>query len=127
MRGGRRARDRRGNAEVSSRRPTVAGSRWRRARRRFIPTSTSQFLLNGAPISDKDGNWQLAPNVEAVQEFKVMTNTYDASYGRFGGGVVNTTIKGGSNDFHGDVFDYFRNAVLDANRTENKQTTPNKP
>ncbi len=84
------------------------------------------FLLNGAPISDKDGNWQLAPNVEAVQEFKVMTNTYDSSYGRFGGGVVNTTIKGGSNDWHGDVFDYFRNTVLDANRTENKQVTPNK-
>ena len=85
------------------------------------------FLLNGAPISDKDGTWQLAPNVEAVQEFKVMTNTYDASYGRFGGGVVNTTIKGGGSEWHGDVFDYFRNAVLDANRTENKQTTPNKP
>ena len=88
-------------------------------------TGQNLFLLNGAPISDKDGNWQLAPNVEAVQEFKVMTNTYDASYGRFGGGVVNTTIKGGSNSWHGDVFDYFRNAVLDANRTENKQTTPN--
>ncbi len=89
-------------------------------------TGQNLFLLNGAPISDKDGNWQLAPNVEAVQEFKVMTNTYDSSYGRFGGGVINTTIKGGSNDWHGDVFDYFRNAVLDANRTENKQPTPNK-
>ncbi|MEK7404319.1 MAG: TonB-dependent receptor [Acidobacteriota bacterium] len=85
------------------------------------------FLLNGAPISDAGGTWQLAPNVEAVQEFKVMTNTYDASYGRFGGGVVNTTVKSGANDFHGNVFDYFRNAVLDANRTENKQPTPNKP
>jgi Carboxypeptidase regulatory-like domain len=88
-------------------------------------TGQNLFLLNGAPISDNNGTWQLAPNVEAVQEFKVMTNTYDSSYGRFGGGVVNTTIKGGSNDWHGDVFDYFRNAVLDANRTENKQTTPN--
>ncbi|MBI5087259.1 MAG: TonB-dependent receptor, partial [Acidobacteria bacterium] len=84
------------------------------------------FLLNGAPISDAGGTWQLAPNVEAVQEFKVMTNTYDASYGRFGGGAVNTTIKSGANDYHGNVFDYFRNTVLDANRTENKQTTPNK-
>jgi hypothetical protein len=85
------------------------------------------FLLNGAPISDAGGTWQVAPNVEAVQEFKVMTNTYDASYGRFGGGVVNTTIRSGANDWHGNVFDYFRNAVLDANRTENKQPTPNKP
>lgn len=85
------------------------------------------FLLNGAPISDAGGTWQVAPNVEAVQEFKVMTNTYDASYGRFGGGVVNTTIKSGQNRWRGNVFDYFRNAVLDANRTENKQPTPNKP
>ncbi len=90
-------------------------------------TGQNLFLLNGAPISDKDGNWQLAPNVEAVQEFKVMTNTYDASYGRFGGGVVNTTIRSGGSDWHGDVFEYFRNTVLDANRTENKQVDKARP
>lgn len=84
-------------------------------------TGTSQFLLNGAPISDTGGTWQLAPNVEAVQEFKVMTNTYDASYGRFTGGVVNTTLKSGTNDWHGSVFEYFRNAVFDANTTQNNQ------
>ena len=56
-------------------------------------TGQNLFLLNGAPISDTNGTWQLAPNVEAVQEFKVMTNTYDSSYGRFGGGVVNTTLN----------------------------------
>jgi len=83
------------------------------------------FLLNGAPISDAGGTWQIAPNIEAVQEFKVMTNTYDASYGRFGGGVVNTTIRSGANEWHGNVFEYFRNTVLDANRTGNKQPTPN--
>src|SRR5258708_1972740 len=53
-------------------------------------TGTSQFLLNGAPISDNGGTWQLAPNVEAVQEFKVMTNHYDAQYGRFTEGCVKT-------------------------------------
>lgn len=82
---------------------------------------TSQFLLNGAPISDKDGNWQLSPNVEAVQEFKVMTNTYDSQYGRLGGGAVNTTVKSGTNDWHGDVFEYFRNSALDANTTQNNR------
>src|SRR5216684_1041830 len=82
-------------------------------------TGTSQFLLNGAPISNNDGTWQLAPNVEAVQEFKVMTNTYDAQYGRFGGGVVNTTVKSGTSDWHGDVFEYFRNRVFDANYFQN--------
>lgn len=82
-------------------------------------TGQSLFLLNGAPISNNGGSWQLAPNVEAVQEFKVMTNTYDAQYGRFGGGVVNTTVKSGSNEWHGDVFDYFRNRVFDANYWQN--------
>jgi len=77
------------------------------------------FLLNGAPISANDGTWQLAPNVEAVQEFKVMTNTYDAQYGRFGGGVVNTTLKSGTSKWHGDVFEYFRNRVFDANYFQN--------
>jgi len=77
------------------------------------------FLLNGAPISDAGGSWQFAPNVEAVQEFKVMTNTYDAQYGRFGGGVVNTIIKSGSSNWHGGVFEYFRNKVFDANYFQN--------
>lgn len=84
-------------------------------------TGSSQFLLNGAPISDKDGNWQIAPNVEAVQEFKVMTNTYDAQYGRFTGGIVNTTVKAGTNDWHGSAFEFFRNSVLDANTTQNNE------
>ena len=82
---------------------------------------TSQFLLNGAPISDNGGTWQLAPNVEAVQEFKVQTNTYDAQFGRFTGGVVNTTLKSGTNGWHGDVFEYFRNRVMDANLVQNNR------
>ncbi len=90
-------------------------------------TGQNLFLLNGAPISDYNGTWQLAPNVEAVQEFKVMTNTYDSSYGRFGGGVVNTTLKSGSNNWNGNVFDYFRNAVFDANYFQNNATGQPKP
>ncbi len=81
---------------------------------------TNQFLLNGAPIS-LTGSWQVAPNVEAIQEFKVMTNTYDAQYGRTGGGTVNTTLKSGSNAWHGSLFEYFRNSVLDANVTQNNR------
>ena len=83
-------------------------------------TGTNQFLLNGAPIST-DGTWQIAPNVEAIQEFKVMTNTYDAQYGRSGGGHVNTTIKSGSNGLHGTLFDFWRNTVFDANNTQNNR------
>src|SRR6202011_5299307 len=66
---------------------------------------TNQFLLNGAPIS-VTGSFQLAPNVDAIQEFKVMTNTYDAQFGRTGGGTVNTILKSGSNAWHGTAFDY---------------------
>jgi hypothetical protein len=55
---------------------------------------TNSFSLNGAPIS-LTGSFQLAPNVDAIQEFKVMTNTYDASLGRTGGGSVNTSLKSG--------------------------------
>jgi len=82
-------------------------------------TGENLFLLNGAPISNNGGTWGIAPNAEAVQEFKVMTNTYDASYGRFGGGVVNTTMRAGTNNWHGNVFEYFRNSVLDANNFQN--------
>ena len=79
---------------------------------------TNQFLLNGAPIST-DGTFNLAPNVEAIQEMKVMVNTYDAQYGRSGGGHVNTTLKSGTNEWHGTLFDFWRNRILDANTRQN--------
>ena len=79
---------------------------------------TNQFLLNGAPIST-NGTFNLAPNVEAVQEMKVMVNTYDAQYGRSGGGHVSTTLKSGTNEWHGSVFEFWRNRILDANTRQN--------
>ena len=81
---------------------------------------TNSFSLNGAPIS-LTGSWQVAPNVDAIQEFKVQVNTYDAAIGRTGGGSVNTTLKSGSNAIHGTLFDFIRNSVFDANYTQNNQ------
>lgn len=81
-------------------------------------TGTNQFLLNGAPIST-NGTFNLAPNVEAIQEFKVMVNTYDSQFGRSGGGHVNTTLKAGTNEWHGSLFDFWRNRILDANARQN--------
>jgi hypothetical protein len=87
------------------------------------------FLLNGMDITSGTGvgggttgvnSWALSPNVEAVQEFKVMTNTYDATFGIFRGGVINTTTKSGTNKWHGDVFEYWRNSIFDANYFQNK-------
>jgi hypothetical protein len=81
-------------------------------------TGQNLFLLNGAPISDNSGTWSIAPNVEAVQEFKVMTNTYDSSYGRFGGGVVNTTLKSGNKVFDANSF---QNNIIGAPKAKHNQ------
>lgn len=82
--------------------------------------ATSEVQIDG--ITDilpenNVGNSSLAitPQVDAVQEFSVSTNALDAQYGRFGGGLINVVTKSGTNEFHGDVFDYLRNNVLDAN------------
>src|SRR5581483_3240789 len=77
------------------------------------------FLLNGTPISDNGSQWDFAPSVDAIQEFKAETTAYDASLGHEAGGMVNTTIRGGTNNWHGDVYDYFRNRLLDANFFQN--------
>jgi hypothetical protein len=89
----------------------------------------NQFTLNGAPItqqtSTNTGQWEVAPNVDAVHEFKIMTNTYDAQYGRAGGGTINTIIKNGTNAFHGTAFDFWRNDIFDANTFQlNASRTP---
>ena len=81
---------------------------------------SNSFSINGAPVSIT-GQWQVAPNMEAVQEFKVQVNTYDASIARTGGGSVNTTLKSGGNAWHGSAFDFMRNNRLDANYTQNNR------
>jgi hypothetical protein len=80
-------------------------------------TGTTAFALNGSPIS-LTGTFNISPNVDAVQEFKVMTNTWDAAIGRSGGGAVNTSIKSGTNDFHFTAGDFIRNRIFDANTTQ---------
>jgi len=77
------------------------------------------FMLNGTPISDNGSQWDFAPSVDAIQEFKAVTTAYDASIGHEAGGMVNTTIRGGTNNWHGDIYDYFRNRLLDANFFQN--------
>ena len=77
------------------------------------------FMINGTPISDNGSQWDFAPSVDAIQEFSAMTTVYDAQYHHEAGGVVNTTIRSGTNQWHGDVYDYFRNRLLDANFFQN--------
>lgn len=73
------------------------------------------WLIDGIPTQDWDGRPTIIPSIEAVQEVKVLTNTYDAETGRNGGFVMNTILKSGSNDIHGDVFGAIRRNSMSAN------------
>ncbi|MBL8222142.1 MAG: TonB-dependent receptor plug domain-containing protein, partial [Bryobacterales bacterium] len=84
--------------------------------------TTNEFLLDGVPDTNTEttapSNLSFVPSPDATEEFKVQTNTYDAQYGRTGGGVVNVSLKAGANDFHGVVYHYLRNDKLNANAFE---------
>lgn len=67
------------------------------------------------------------PNPQTVQEFKTQTSLYDASQGRNGGGNIQVALKSGTNQFHGDVFEFFRNDVLNANDFFNNLTGTPRP
>ena len=89
--------------------------------------ATNEFLLDGAPNSTR-GRYNFGPPVDAVEEFKIQTNTYDAQYGRTGGGVVNMTLKSGSNAFRGQVWNFLKNDVFNANDSlTNSQGQPKPP
>ena len=79
---------------------------------------TNEFLLDGAPDSTR-GRYNFAPPVDAVEEFKIQTNTYDAQYGRTGGGVVNMTLKSGTNELHGQAWDFLKDEAFNANNSLN--------
>jgi hypothetical protein len=75
----------------------------------------NNFLLDGIDNNSNDnGGVVLRTNVDAIQEFKLQTNSYSAEFGRSGGAVVNAIIKSGTNRYHGNVFEFFRNSALDA-------------
>lgn len=83
-------------------------------------TGNNEFLIDGG-TNAATGGWQYAPPVDAIQEFKVQTASVDASYGRTSGGVVNMTLRPGTNSLHGTGFGFYRGDALDANSTQNNR------
>jgi hypothetical protein len=78
-------------------------------------TRANNFSVNGGDANDQFVNLPtVQPTPDSVEEFRVITNTFDAEYGRNSGSVVNVITKSGTNDFHGNVYEYFRNTVLDS-------------
>lgn len=76
----------------------------------------NNFSVNGGDANDLFVNLPtVQPSPDSIQEFRVLTNTFDAEYGRNSGSVVNVITKSGSNKFHGNLYEFFRNTKLNAN------------
>src|SRR6266545_3521389 len=96
-------------------------------------TFNNLFLLDGVDNisysnSFRGENVQLVqPSIEALQEFKIQTNAYSAEFGRSSGAVINATIKSGTNEIHGSLYEFLRNNVLDSNNFFNNSFRQPKP
>ena len=78
------------------------------------------YLLDGMENTEfVDNNVAYSPSIDAIQEFNVITNNPNAEFGQFLGGVVNVSLKSGTNQLHGNVFEYLRNDFFNANEWSN--------
>ena len=85
--------------------------------------SVNYYLDGGVNMTGLRNTGNILPNPDAVQEFKVQTNNYNAEYGRFSSGVINVITKSGTNQFHGSLFEFVQNTVLNANDWGNALAT----
>lgn len=100
------------NAQTTfnSARPYINGNR----------EQTNNFLLDGVDNNQVSDNLvAYAPSVDAIQEFNQITQNPSAEFGNFMGGITSVSIKSGTNQFHGDVFEFLRNDFLNANEWQN--------
>jgi hypothetical protein len=82
---------------------------------------SNNFILDGMDNNQTSDNLlAFTPSPDAIQEFNLITNNASADFGNFMGGIVNASIKSGTNHFHGDAWEFFRNDILNANQWENK-------
>jgi len=77
--------------------------------------SANGYIVNGAN-AEENGSMAAAiiPNLDSIEEFRILVNNVDAEFGRYSGGQVNVVTKSGTNSIHGDAFEFFRNTNLDA-------------
>ena len=119
------------NAGVVALNPNLASSTGDQNTTRFSLNGgredSAQVMIDGVPALAGDWGGLLAtPGVDTVQEVQTLLNTYEAQYGKSGGGVVNVTTKGGGQQFHGSLFEYLANDNLDANSFWNNKFGRNK-
>ncbi len=90
--------------------------------------NAGNFLVDGINNNDVTQNQiTFQPNVELIQEFKIQNNTFSAEYGRNAGAVVNMVTRSGSNQFHGDAFEFVRNHYFDARNFFNTKPAAQAP
>ncbi len=104
-----------GDNTASGGRPSIDGHR----------EQSDNFILDGMDNNQTSEN-QLGftPSPDAIEEFNLITSNAPAEFGNFAGGIINASIKSGTNQFHGDAWEFFRNDVLNANQWENKFQGP---
>ncbi len=106
------------NSTFGSGRPEVNGNR----------EQANFYLLDGIDnnqVSENDVGY--APNVDAIQEFNLITNNASSEFGNFMGGIISVSLKSGTNHFHGDAFEFLRNDKLNANTWANNWNNVQRP
>ncbi len=91
--------------------------------------TANNWTVDGSDINDSGSNQTLlnVPSVDAIQEFTLQRSTYDAEYGRSGGAQVVVATKSGTREFHGDLYEFVRNDIFDANSFLNNASGTPKP
>ena len=102
-----------GQTTFNSGRPDINGNR----------EQANYYLLDGMDNNEfVDNNVAYSPNVDAINEFNVITNNPNAEFGQFLGGVISVSMKSGTNQLHGSVFEFLRNDKMNANEWSNNFT-----
>ncbi|MBV8476113.1 MAG: TonB-dependent receptor [Acidobacteria bacterium] len=77
--------------------------------------SANSFLVNGGDVEESVNNGaSVVPTLDSIQEFRLLTSSFNAEYGRFSGAIVNVVTKSGTNEFHGSAYEFLRNDAMDS-------------